>query len=65
VELRSDLLGGDDGDVFGQRRIQGLRRALGGRAADGVHARHLARGVHPGVRPSCDGEPVPLRVDGS
>ena len=63
VKVGRRLLGRDDGNVFGQRGVQRLGRALGAGAASHVDARHVRERMDAGVRAARDREPGRGRVD--
>src|SRR5579859_379859 len=64
VEARPRLLGGHDGDVVGQERVQRLGRALHRRTTGDVDGDRVAERVHARIRSARHGEPVKRCVQG-
>ena len=65
MKVRWALLGGDDGDVVRQRRVDRLGRALGRRSAFDVDADHVSDRVHARVGATGDGKCVDVAKDGA
>jgi hypothetical protein len=61
VEVVRRLRRHDHRDVVGQLGVEGARSPLGRRPTVDVERHDLAERMHPGVRPSRDGEAVPAR----